>query len=418
MEKNTWPFAIVGLQVSVKKTTIIEMAKLNLRLLIFTVISLFTLAAISANNKVKTPAKKEVSFVREAGSYPQLDSILLSNGFTQTEATNLLRQPSVPQKWHLNPKDKFLVTKNGGRTEVHFYLEYSDDALIFWKSGKEVGLEKKSVIFNVLRKVIEAPIMGSLTDSIKKIVNDEWVVNRFSDAFVWDLDLNKKLKQKDRFKFVLEQKYAGGHLVKNGEILEAELRTNGQTYKRVLLVKDGKKVFVDPERLYEDRPFYSPVDYAHVTSLFSRKRFHPIRHRYVAHEGIDYALQEGSSVYAAQEGVIIEAAKKRGNGNYVMIAHPDGSISYYNHLQSHAQNINPGQRVLPGTVIGYVGCSGLCTSPHLHFAIKKGGRMIDPIKITKPFPYFAKDYRETDEYKNLLSAYNDSLHRGTASARP
>lgn len=67
-----------------------------------------------------------------------------------------------------------------------------------------------------------------------------------------------------------------------------------------------------------------------------------------------------------------------GYGNYVMIDHGDGKVSIYGHLSGVVAT--PGQEVLPGQLIGYVGSTGYSTGPHLHFEMQYYGVRYDPLE--------------------------------------
>jgi murein DD-endopeptidase MepM/ murein hydrolase activator NlpD len=305
---------------------------------------------------------------------------------------------------HLNPHEKFLLVTNTSlkRTEAHFYLDYTNEALVFWHDNKVSGLLRQPVDYKIVKKSVEGKVRGSLIESIKKAITDEWAAFRFSDAFSWDLNLGKQLIQNDSYKFVIEEKYDHGKFVKYGEILKAELKTRGVILKRVVWENNTAKVFVDPSTHFEDRPFYAPIDYLHVSSPFSRRRFHPVRHNYQPHLGVDFALAAGSPVYAAKEGVIEEFDHHHANGNFVMIRHTNDYLTTYNHLERFATGLTVGKKVDAGEIIGYVGCTGYCTSPHLDFRIRKGNYLYDPMYITKPFPFKERNYWETTKFKELL----------------
>ena len=64
------------------------------------------------------------------------------------------------------------------------------------------------------------------------------------------------------------------------------------------------------------------------------------------------------------------------NGNFVYINHGDGYTTIYLHMDYYIVAAN--QYVSMGQVIGYVGSTGLSTSPHLHFSIKKDGVYLNP----------------------------------------
>lgn len=66
-----------------------------------------------------------------------------------------------------------------------------------------------------------------------------------------------------------------------------------------------------------------------------------------------------------------------GYGNYVMIDHGNGKISIYGHLSG--VTVNPGDKVVAGQLIGYVGSTGYSTGPHLHFEMRYDGVRYDPL---------------------------------------
>ncbi len=67
-----------------------------------------------------------------------------------------------------------------------------------------------------------------------------------------------------------------------------------------------------------------------------------------------------------------------GYGNYVMIDHGGGKISIYGHLSG--VTVSPGDEVVPGQLIGFVGSTGYSTGPHLHFEMQYNGVRYDPLE--------------------------------------
>ncbi len=81
----------------------------------------------------------------------------------------------------------------------------------------------------------------------------------------------------------------------------------------------------------------------------------------------------GGPVYAAAGGIVQQAGYHSVAGNYVRVLHPNGVVTFYGHLSGQA--VSPGERVLQGQIVGYVGYSGY-TIPagpagcHLHFEVR------------------------------------------------
>ncbi|MEK5768908.1 M23 family metallopeptidase, partial [Acinetobacter schindleri] len=72
-------------------------------------------------------------------------------------------------------------------------------------------------------------------------------------------------------------------------------------------------------------------------------------------------------------------------GNTVILHHGPGHTTLYSHM-SRFGNIRQGQRVAQGTVIGYVGTTGLSTGPHLHYEFRVNGVHRNPLQHTMPEP--------------------------------
>jgi murein DD-endopeptidase MepM/ murein hydrolase activator NlpD len=95
------------------------------------------------------------------------------------------------------------------------------------------------------------------------------------------------------------------------------------------------------------------------------------------HTGIDIGVPYGTPIHAAAAGRVIYAGWMSGYGNLVFIDHGGGISTGYAHQSSIAVSL--GETVSQGQVIGYVGCTGHCFGPHLHFEVRVGGNPVDPL---------------------------------------
>jgi murein DD-endopeptidase MepM/ murein hydrolase activator NlpD len=95
------------------------------------------------------------------------------------------------------------------------------------------------------------------------------------------------------------------------------------------------------------------------------------------HEGIDIGVPYGTPIHAAAAGTVIYAGWMSGYGNLTVIDHGHGLATAYGHQSALA--VANGQGVSQGQVIGYVGCTGHCFGPHLHFEVRVNGQAVDPL---------------------------------------
>ena len=98
----------------------------------------------------------------------------------------------------------------------------------------------------------------------------------------------------------------------------------------------------------------------------------------VMHYGIDIANQMGTPIYAAADGVVVEAGPASGFGMWVRIKHADGTTTIYGHIDRAL--VSAGQRVKAGQQIATMGNRGHSTGPHLHFEVwNASGAKINPL---------------------------------------
>ena len=96
------------------------------------------------------------------------------------------------------------------------------------------------------------------------------------------------------------------------------------------------------------------------------------------HDGVDLAAPTGTAIRAAACGSVSFAGQQSGYGNIVCITHTSQFSTCYAHMSRFATS--QGAQVRQGQVIGYVGCTGSCTGPHLHFETRVNGQAQDPAR--------------------------------------
>lgn len=119
-----------------------------------------------------------------------------------------------------------------------------------------------------------------------------------------------------------------------------------------------------------------------ITSPFSTARYHPTKHVYKSHHGVDLRAAMGTDVFATAAGVVSYVGNEpKGCGTYVKILHASNYATTYCHLSRAL--VSKGDKVEAGCRIGLSGNTGASSAPHLHYAITpdaaKGNKVaIDP----------------------------------------
>jgi murein DD-endopeptidase MepM/ murein hydrolase activator NlpD len=100
------------------------------------------------------------------------------------------------------------------------------------------------------------------------------------------------------------------------------------------------------------------------------------------HAGVDIAENYGTSVRAADTGVVSTGYDQYGYGNYIVLTHGNGWSTLYGHLSGF--NVSDGQTVQRGSVIGFEGSTGNSSGPHLHFGVMLNGSWVNPCAYLYP----------------------------------
>jgi murein DD-endopeptidase MepM/ murein hydrolase activator NlpD len=127
------------------------------------------------------------------------------------------------------------------------------------------------------------------------------------------------------------------------------------------------------------RPYRAPFS---VGSTFEISQAYPARYTHVTPDSeyaIDIAMPDGTHVYSAREGTVINVRHDSYRGapavamldqaNVVEILHNDGTIAIYAHLHWDSIRVRIGERVVRGQYIADSGNTGFSSGPHLHFAV-------------------------------------------------
>lgn len=208
------------------------------------------------------------------------------------------------------------------------------------------------------------------------------IASQLADLFSAEIDFRRDLRSGDTFSVVYEALEADGELLRYGRLLSAEFVNKGKTHQVLWFEEPGKKgAYYTFNGESTRRAFLaSPLAFSRISSGYGM-RFHPVHGGRRPHLGVDYAAPTGTPVRTVGDGTVQFAGWQRGYGNVVFIQHRQDKVTVYAHL--HRMDVRRGQRVEQGDLIGQVGCTGVCTGPHLHFEYRVRGEHRDPLIIAR-----------------------------------
>jgi len=231
-----------------------------------------------------------------------------------------------------------------------------------------------------VRTSISDAITGSLSDTLMPFEARAQLVWSLADVYDWVVDFSRDVQHGDRFHVLAERMVSSEGEVRWGRILAARLDMGPRPlYAFRFDDPNGHDAFWDEQGKSMRRELLrAPLEYRRIASGFSRSRYHPILHYYRPHLGIDFGAAYGTPVRSVGKGAVTFAGREGGYGNMVEIRHNGHTTTRYAHLSGYGPGVHVGAQVEQGQTIGYVGASGLATSPHLHYELRLNGVAVNP----------------------------------------
>ena len=271
---------------------------------------------------------------------------------------------------------------------------------------------KKIILAVLICLNLSAKVQGSAPSETQTIVNGDVEIVRVEAKFAGNLSIDGKKKRwlnvpgDENLKFAI---VSAGYRQKGEIKLINGLKGGDETmvfkivegeYKKEKITVEGSKVTPPKDvlkRIEEEREeankiyatanvglkfnskFILPMSSA-ITSPFGTARvFNGALKSY--HGGTDFRAAVGTSVIAANDGVVVIAKDRYYAGGSVVIDHGEGIYTQYYHLS--ALNVKVGQSVKKGDIIALSGASGRVSGPHLHFGVIVGGVQVNPLNFIK-----------------------------------
>ena len=193
----------------------------------------------------------------------------------------------------------------------------------------------------------------------------------------------------------IENKFDIIHQARKGErfSIMRDINSDNKSYISAFYYEGREKHFFfisqDGDTVYDeygedlDNTQYKPplTQNYRISSGFNMRRFHPITHRITPHLGTDFAVPGGTKVLSIADGIVIKSRYNRFAGHYVNVRHNNHVVSRYLHLSK--RQVNEGDRITQGQVIGLSGNSGRTTGAHLHIEVWVDGSPIDYLTFMK-----------------------------------
>lgn len=344
-------------------------------------------SAVETASKTKSPSEWQSHTVK-IGKNDSLSTALdrLNVSASTTHNIGRLKNSNLITNLRVGDKLTVWVDKNDQLQKILYpkskTLSYE---VVKTDTGYHIN-EKKSPI-EIRTETAYGVIKGAFYPAAKRAGLSAKSIMNLADMFAWDIDFIRELRKGDTFKVIYETRYLNGEYLGDGDILAAQITTNsGKSKHNAFILRDKNKFigYYNSKGKNLKKAFLrNPVDYVRITSRFNPRRFHPVLKKWRSHRGVDYGGPLNTPIRATGNGKIIYRGWGRGYGKYIKIQHAGKYMTVYGHFNKFGK-YKKGQYVKQGSVIGYMGKTGLATGVHLHYEFRINGKHVDPLKVKFP----------------------------------
>ena len=301
----------------------------------------------------------------------------------------------------------YQILRDNNKTIEQVLLPLNDELQIhIYKQDATYKFEAIPIISTTKIEAFATKIVSSPNYTIMKETRSNKLAQIFTANFRNSLNFKNDIRKGDNLVMIYEQKYRLGRVFSMPILHVAMIEMRHK--KHYIYLNDDKRYYDEKGHEVEGFLLARPVRGARISSYFTKRRWHPILHKWKAHLGIDYAARRGTPIVAAGSGTIIWAARMGSYGNLVKIRHGDGYETRYAHMKSFRRGIHRGKHVKKGQTIGYVGTTGRSTGPHLHFELRKHGRAVNPLRVVQVTTKKLKG-KQYKAFVKLKKNYDESI---------
>jgi len=330
--------------------------------------------------------------------------------------------PSRPLYWNLDGEDRILTEEiysgvgyqmmfdDDHKTLEQVMIPISDELQlhVYLDVNNSYKFEAIPIIYKTKHIAFSTTIESYASEAIMRATHSKRAQSAFVNGFRKSINFSLHVQKGDPLVMIYDQKYRFGQPFSMPRLQLAKIRLHGK-WHGVYLGADER--YYDAKG-HEVEGFLlgNPVRGARISSGFTRRRWHPVLHKYRAHLGIDYAAPRGTPIHAAGAGRIIEMRRSTSYGNLTKIRHADGYMTLYAHQKKFRAGMRRGKKVKKGEVIGYIGTTGISTGPHLHFGLYKHNRAINPRSVIQVTTKKLKGEKKK-QFRAIVKRYDEEAEK-------
>ncbi|WP_297597802.1 M23 family metallopeptidase [uncultured Cetobacterium sp.] len=258
------------------------------------------------------------------------------------------------------------------------------------KTEDEISLEEKIALENMEYIIKKGDTISDLSKEYK--IKTDYIYANNVDQNLRVLQIGKKIKipTEDGIFYSVKKGDTFESLSKRFDV-ETKIIKEDNEVDRLLI---GAKIFLREPKVskYLNNfkteyaktntlgKFSNPLMAMQITSGYGTRQ-HPVLKKVLSHGALDLRAKVGTKVMSAKDGVVSYAGRASGYGKLIIIKHSDGYETRYAHLSQI--DVKKGQKISQDELIGLSGATGRVSGPHLHFEIRKNGKVKNPLSYLK-----------------------------------